>query len=79
MEQRKDKCFIYTSFVFLFSSAIYVIPFFMCRKKKLRKNTINGWFSKEASTSTPEQLFEASTSTPEQPTTSPSHNVDVPK
>jgi hypothetical protein len=32
-----------------------------------RKNTIKGWFSKEVSTSTPQQ-----------PTTSPSENVDAP-
>jgi hypothetical protein len=41
--------------------------FLMCRKRKSRKNTIKGWFLKEASTSTPEQH-----------NTSPSENVNAP-
>jgi hypothetical protein len=48
-----------------FFHASYV-SFFMCRKRK-QKNTTNGWFPKEAFTSTPEH-----------PTCSPSENVDGP-
>jgi hypothetical protein len=46
------------------SIAAYVIPFFMCRKRKPRKNTTNGWFLKEASTSSPQP---PSTSSPPSP------------
>jgi hypothetical protein len=56
MEQRKGKCSNINSLCHFILLIINLIPFFMCRKRKPRKNTTKGWFPKEASTSKPKPL-----------------------
>jgi hypothetical protein len=51
MEQRKGKCSNINSLCHFIPVIINLIPFFVCRKRKPRKNTTKGWFPKEASTS----------------------------
>jgi hypothetical protein len=49
MEQRKGK--ILSFVIILFHISYYKLFCFLCRKRKPRKNTTNGWFLKEATTS----------------------------
>jgi hypothetical protein len=55
---------LYKTLMPFLSIAAYIIPFFMCRKRKTRKNTTKGWFLKKASTSSPQP---PSTSSPPSP------------